>query len=215
VAILSANNIRVRFNERVVLDNLSLTIEEGERIGMVGRNGSGKSTLLKVIAELQTADSGEITKKRDLQIGYLPQDFSLDDSLNVLENIRLGAAYITRLIAEFESLPADSKRHHDLEQQIIAHEGWTLDNRIETAMARLNCPAADRNVQTLSGGEKRRVALCRTLVGEPDLLILDEPTNHLDTESIEWLVEHLEAYRGAFLRTAKFTDTKATTPITS
>src|SRR5689334_9945170 len=107
---------------------------------MVGRNGSGKSTLLKIIAGLQQADSGDITKKRDLQIGYLPQDFSLDENSNVIENIRVGAAYITQLISEFESLPADSKRHHDLEQQIMAHDGWNLDNHIATAMAKLNCP---------------------------------------------------------------------------
>ncbi len=199
MALLSANNIRVRFNERVVLDDLSLTIEQGDRIGMVGRNGSGKSTLLKIIAGLQQADSGDITKKRDLQIGYLAQDFSLADDLNVIENVRRGAAYITGLIHEFESLPAESKRHHDLEQEIMAHDGWNLDNRIATAMAKLNCPPADRAVTSLSGGEKRRVALCRTLVSEPDLLILDEPTNHLDTESIEWLVEYLENYRGTFL----------------
>jgi ATP-binding cassette subfamily F protein uup len=199
VALLSANNIRVRFNERVVLDDLSLTIEGGDRIGMVGRNGSGKSTLLKIIAGLQHPDSGDITKKRDLQIGYLPQDFSLDENLNVIENVRQGAAHLTDLIHEFENLPADSKRHHDIEQEIMAHDGWNLDNRMATAMAKLNCPAPDRAITSLSGGEKRRVALCRTLVSEPDLLIMDEPTNHLDTESIEWLVEYLENYRGTFL----------------
>jgi len=134
VALLSANNIRVRFNERVVLDDLCLTIEQGDRIGMVGRNGSGKSTLLKIIAGLQPPDSGDITKKRDLQIGYLPQDFSLDENLNVIENVRQGAAYITDLVREFESLPAESRRHHDLEQQIMAHDGWNLDTRIAIAM---------------------------------------------------------------------------------
>src|SRR5262245_12955048 len=166
---------------------------------MVGRNGSGKSTFLKIIAGLQQADSGEITKRRDLQIGYLPQDFSLDSQLNVVENVRAGAAYVTALTQEFESLPADSNKHHDLELQILAHDGWNLANRIATAMAKLNCPAPERAVESLSGGEKRRVALCRAIISEPDLLILDEPTNHLDTESIEWLAEYLGSYRGTFL----------------
>ncbi len=199
VALLSASNINVRFNDRVILDDLSLTIDEGDKIGMVGRNGSGKSTLLKIIAGLQLADSGEITQRRDLQIGYLPQDFALDPALNVLENIRAGTGYITRLIAEFEALPPASHRHHELEHQIQAHDGWNLENRIAIAMAKLSCPPAERSVQSLSGGEKRRIALCRALVSEPDLLILDEPTNHLDTESIEWLAEYLENYRGTFL----------------
>lgn len=199
VSILSANNITLRFNERVVLDGLSLTINEGDRIGMVGRNGSGKSTLLKIMAGLQTPEAGEITKKRDLMVGYLPQDFSLNEALNVAENVRAGAAYITDLIHEFETLPPTSKKHHELEQQIQAHDGWNIENRIATAMAQLSCPAPERSVASLSGGEKRRVALCRTLISEPDLLILDEPTNHLDTESIEWLAEYLENYRGTFL----------------
>jgi ATP-binding cassette subfamily F protein uup len=199
VSILSANNITVRFNERCVLDGLSLTISEGDRIGMVGRNGSGKSTLLKIIAGLRTPDSGDITKKRALLVGYLPQEFSLDPTLNVIGNIRVGAAHILDLIRDFESLPAESKRHHEIEDQIVAHDGWNLDRRIATAMSHLNCPAPDRQITSLSGGEQRRVALCRALVSQPDLLILDEPTNHLDTESIEWLAEFLEDYRGTFL----------------
>lgn len=199
MALLTANNIDVRFNERVVLDGLSLTIEPGEKIGMVGRNGSGKSTLLKIISGLQKPDGGEITQKRDLQVGYLPQDFALDEARNVIENVRQGAAHLTGLIHEFENLPADSRRHHELEQMIMAHDGWNLENHIATAMAKLNCPPGDRAVATLSGGEKRRVALCRAIISEPDLLILDEPTNHLDTDSIEWLAEFLETYRGTFL----------------
>jgi ATP-binding cassette subfamily F protein uup len=189
----------VRFNDRYVLEGLSLTINERDRIGMVGRNGSGKSTLLKIMAGLQEPDGGEITKKRDLLVGYLPQEFSLDPNLTVEENIRTGAKHITDLIAEFESLPADSKRHHEIEQQIIAHDGWHLDTRIAMAMAHLNCPPAGSGITKLSGGEQRRVALCRAIISQPDLLILDEPTNHLDTESIEWLAEFLENYPGTFL----------------
>ena len=199
MSILSVHNISVRFNDRYVLEGLSLTINERDRIGMVGRNGSGKSTLLKIIAELQEPDSGEITKRRDLLVGYLPQEFSLDPNLTVEENIRAGAKHITDLIAEFESLPADSKRHHEIEEKIIEHDGWDMDTRIAMVMAHLNCPPANSGVTNLSGGEQRRVALCRAIISQPDLLILDEPTNHLDTESIEWLAEFLEKYPGTFL----------------
>src|SRR5688572_18230064 len=114
---------------------------------MVGRNGSGKSTLLRIIAGLHKPDAGDITQKRDLQIGYLPQDFALDETLNAVGNVRRGAAYLTELIHEFENLPADSKKHHDLEQLILAHDGWNLENRLATAMARLNCPEPDREVR--------------------------------------------------------------------
>lgn len=198
-SILAANAITVRFNDRVVLDALTFAIEERDRIGMVGRNGSGKSTLLRILAGLRESDSGEVTRRRDLMIGYLPQEFALDPNLNVEENIRAGARHILDLIHQFETLPVDSKRHHDIEQQIQAHDGWQLDTRIAIAMEKLNCPAPGREVQNLSGGEQRRVALCRAIISQPDLLILDEPTNHLDTESIEWLGEFLEQYPGAFL----------------
>src|SRR5664280_1353565 len=123
----------------------------------------------------------------------------LDPAKNVLENIRDGAKPVLDLIAEFESLPAESKRHEHLEHRIAALEGWTLDRRIETAMSHLNCPFGDRRIDTLSGGEKRRVAMCRALVSDPDLLILDEPTNHLDPESIEWVAEFLDEFHGSFL----------------
>ena len=123
----------------------------------------------------------------------------LDPAKNVRENVRDGAQHVLDLIAEFESLPQDSKRHEELEHRIAALEGWTLDQRIETAMSHLNCPAADRRIETLSGGEKRRVAMCRAMVSDPELLILDEPTNHLDPESIEWVAEFLEEFHGSFL----------------
>jgi ABC transport system ATP-binding/permease protein len=199
MSILTANKLVVRYNERVVLNELTLAIGERDRIGMVGRNGSGKSTLLRVLTGLQEPDAGEITRKRGLLIGYLSQEFSLDPALTVEGNVRSGARHILEMIAEFESLPADSNRHHDLEQQIQAHDGWQLDTRIAIAMDHLNCPAPHRSIDALSGGEARRVALCRAIVSQPDLLILDEPTNHLDTESIEWLGDFLESYPGAFL----------------
>jgi ABC transport system ATP-binding/permease protein len=199
MSILTANEIVVRYNERVILNGVTFAVGEQDRIGLVGRNGSGKSTFLRILAGLQQPDSGEITRRRGLMIGYLPQQFSLDLDRTVEENVRTGAQHLLDLIREFESLPAESSRHHDLEQQILAHDGWHLDTRIAIAMDRLHCPPPDRPVGSLSGGEQRRVALCRAIIAEPDLLILDEPTNHLDTESIEWLGDFLENYRGAFL----------------
>jgi len=198
-SILAAADICVRINERVILDNAALAIEEKGRVGMVGRNGSGKSTLLRILAGISTPDSGEVTRRRDLTIGYLPQEFALDPELTVAGNIRSGARHVMDLIREFESLPPESGRHAVLEQRIHALDGWGLDHRIDTAIARLNCPDGDRRIDTLSGGEQRRVALCRAIIARPELLILDEPTNHLDAESIEWVGEFLRDYPGAFL----------------
>src|SRR5437899_2760879 len=198
-SILTATDITVRYGERVVLDGATLAIDEGDRIGLVGRNGCGKTTFLRILAGLQSTDSGDVTRRRDLVVSYLPQDFMLDAEKSVEGNIRDGARHVLDLIAEFESLPAESKRHEELEHRIAALEGWTLDQRIATAMSHLNCPAADRRMDTLSGGEKRRVAMCRALVSLPDLLILDEPTNHLDPESIDWTADFLDEFRGTFL----------------
>ena len=197
--IINATDITIRYGARSVLDSASLSIEEGDRIGLVGRNGCGKTTFLKLLAKLQSPDIGEITQRRDLVVSYLPQDFMLDASKSVYENIHSGGKPVLDLIAEFESLPHDSKRHEELEHRIQALEGWTLDQRIETAMSHLNCPAGDRRVDTLSGGEKRRVAMCRAIVSLPDFLILDEPTNHLDPESIDWVADFLDEFHGSFL----------------
>ena len=197
--LISASDVTVRYNNHTVLDDITLGIQDGDRIGLVGRNGSGKTTFLKILAGLQSPDSGEISRQRDLVVSYLPQDFMLDAAKNVYENIRDGAQHVLDLIAEFESLPHDSKRHGELEQRIMVLDGWTVDRRIEIAMAHLNCPAADRRIESLSGGEKRRVAMSRALVSQPDFLMLDEPTNHLDPESIEWVAEFLESFSGSFL----------------
>lgn len=198
-AILTATDLEVRYNEQVVLKKASLAICEHDRLGMVGRNGSGKSTFLRILTGQQTADEGSLTRKRDLVVGYLSQDFTLNPELNVLENIRAGAKHVLELIHEFESLPAESKRHSELEERILVLDGWGLEYRLKTAMSHLNVPAADRRIDTLSGGEKRRVAICRAIISRPDLLILDEPTNHLDPESIEWVVDFLKEFPGAFL----------------
>lgn len=197
--ILSAADVTVRYNDRAILDVATLAIDEGQRIGLVGRNGCGKTTFLKLLTGILTPDSGEVTRRRDLVISYLSQDFTLDPTLDVRGNVRSGAQRTLDLIAEFESLPHDSKRHEELEHRIQTLEGWTVDSRIETAMSHLNCPAGDRDIATLSGGERRRVALARAIVSRPDFLILDEPTNHLDPESIEWLAEFLEEFNGTFL----------------
>ena len=197
--LLTATEVTVRYGNRAVLDAATLGIQEGERIGLVGRNGSGKTTFLRLLAGLQSPDAGEVTRRRDLVVSYLPQDFSLDPTKSVHENVRDGAQHVLDLIAEFESLPATSKRHEELEHRIATLEGWSLESRIATAMDHLNCPAADRRIDTLSGGEKRRVAMCRALVSRPDFLILDEPTNHLDPESIEWVAEFLDDFKGTFL----------------
>lgn len=198
-AILTATDLAVRFNEHVVLDRASLTICERDRIGLVGRNGSGKSTFLKILTGGQQPDSGTIARRRDLVVGYLPQEFALDPQKNVLGNVLSGAQYVLDLIKEFESLPAESKRHAELESRIHALDGWGLDHRVKIAMSHLNVPEGHRAVDALSGGEKRRVAMCRAIISRPDLLVLDEPTNHLDPESIDWVGNFLENFPGACL----------------
>ncbi|MGO8701028.1 MAG: ABC-F family ATP-binding cassette domain-containing protein [Limisphaerales bacterium] len=198
-SILAATDLVVRYNERTILDAATLGLDENDRVGLVGRNGCGKTTFLKIISGLQAPDSGAVTSRRELVISYLSQDFTLDPALDVRGNVRRGAWQTLDLIAEFESLPAQSSRHEELERRIQALDGWTLDQRVETAMSHLNCPPGGRRIDSLSGGEQRRVALARSIVSQPELLILDEPTNHLDPESIEWLADFLENFRGAFL----------------
>jgi len=197
--LVTAHEISIRFGEQVVLNNASLAIHEDDRIGLIGNNGSGKSTLLKIIAGIMQPDLGTVSRRKDIVTGYLSQDFQLDPALSVYENIVEGAHDIIAILREYESLPFTSERRHLLEGHIHHWDGWNLDNRIEAAMHSLNAPEKNRDITTLSGGEKRRVALCKAIISRPDLLILDEPTYHLDTESIEWTEQFLANYSGACL----------------
>lgn len=194
--ILSALELEVHFGEQVILDKASLSVHEGDRIGLVGRNGAGKSTFLKIISGLMPPDSGEVAKRRDLNIGFLSQEFTLDDYKNVYENILDGASFEINLIKDYENTPFDAANKHHLEEKILRLDSWNLEKRINMLIDSLDAPEANRDIKTLSGGEKRRVALCRALISKPDLLILDEPTNHLDTKSIEWLETFLAQYNG-------------------
>jgi len=197
--ILASQDLAVRYGPQVVLKSATLNIHQTDRIGLIGNNGSGKSTLLKIIAGDMQPDSGSISRRRDIVIGYLTQDFQLDSTKSVYDNIMEGAHDVIDIFREYESLPPTSEKRHILEEQILHRDGWNLENRIETAMHSLNVPDKQRAIDTLSGGEKRRVALCKAIISRPDFLILDEPTNHLDTQSIEWIEEYLENYSGACL----------------
>lgn len=197
--LIAAHDISIRFGEQVVLRDATLSIHQADRIGLIGNNGSGKSTLIQIIAGLVEPDTGSVSRKRELVVGYLPQAFLLDESRTVYENIADGAHDVADLLKEYDALPYTSERRHLLEEQIRHREGWNLGNRIDSAMHSLGVPDGSRDIRTLSGGEKRRVALCRSIIARPDLLILDEPTNHLDTESIEWMEEFLAGFSGACL----------------
>src|SRR6266404_4497293 len=197
--IASANNLSVKYGSQVVLDGATIAFREGEHIGLVGRNGSGKSTFLQIAAGVAQADSGEFTRRRDLVTGYMPQLSGLDDATTVHANILSGAQRILGLVAEYERVPGDSPLSATLLDQIAEADGWNLEHRIKSLITNLHAPESDRVVGTLSGGEKRRVALCRALLARPDFLILDEPTNHLDTGSIEWLEDFLARYAGTCL----------------
>lgn len=194
--ISTAKELEVHFGEHIILDKASLTIHEGDRIGLVGRNGAGKSTFLKILSGEIIPDSGEVAKRKNLIVGSLSQEFTLDENKDVLQNILDGAANIVEMIKQFESLDFDNELRHKIEEKIMAVDGWNIEKKAAMLIQSLHAPSPEREINTLSGGEKRRTALCRALISEPDLLILDEPTNHLDTESIEWIEGFLANYKG-------------------
>ena len=198
-AVFSASELQIAFGAKPLLQGGTIAILEGERVGLVGRNGCGKSTFLKIAAGVIAPDAGTVTTRRGLLTGYLPQDFELEEELTVHDAVLRGAASVQALIAEYENAPADSPNASALLERIEHLDGWTLDSRAKSLLTNLNAPQADRIVGNLSGGEKRRIALCRSLIGRPDLLILDEPTNHLDTDSIQWLEDFLARYSGTCL----------------
>ncbi|HYG33476.1 MAG TPA: ABC-F family ATP-binding cassette domain-containing protein [Clostridia bacterium] len=197
--LLSANDLALAYGYQRLLDGVTLTIAEKEKVGLVGRNGSGKTSLLKILAGQQSPDAGEISRRKAMRIGYLPQEFELDGSKTVQENIEVGAADLMAWIQQYESGQASPGQMNELLNRIEAADGWNLQSRIRASASALGTPPLDALVGPLSGGEKRRVALCRALASQPDLLLLDEPTNHLDAQSILWLEECLREFPGAVI----------------
>ena len=198
--------------QKPVLSNINLQFYQGAKIGIVGPNGVGKSTLMKIMAGIDTDFTGEAWPGENITVGYLAQEPELDPSKTVLENVKDGAREVADMVDRFNAISAemgDPKDDTDfdalmeemgtLQEKIDAVDGWTLDNQLEIAMEALRCPPGDSGVESLSGGEKRRVALTRLLIQKPSILLLDEPTNHLDAESVEWLENHLKEYAGAVL----------------
>ncbi len=201
---------RKAHGDKVILDDVTLAFLPGAKIGVVGPNGAGKSTVLKIMAGLETASNGEARLAEGYTVGILLQEPPLDESKSVLGNVEEAVAELKGKIDRFNEISAalaDPAADYDsllaemgtLQEQIDAADGWNLENQLEQAMDALRCPPSDTPVNVLSGGERRRVALCKLLLQKPDLLLLDEPTNHLDAESVLWLEQHLAKYPGAVL----------------
>jgi ATP-binding cassette subfamily F protein uup len=196
-ALISGKDLTLAFGLRRVLDGATIAVSEGEKVGLVGRNGAGKTSLLRLLAGVEAPDSGEISRRRQLRAGYLPQEFALDEAATVRANVEAGAADLVGWLRRYEEPDVPAAEQAELLHRIEAADGWNFDARLTSILNALSAPAADAVLGPLSGGEKRRVALARALVAQPDLLLLDEPTNHLDAESIVWLEEFLRSYRGA------------------
>ena len=208
--IYSMHNVRKALGDKVVLDNITLSFYPGAKIGVVGPNGTGKSTLLKLMAGIEKPNNGDAMLAKDASVGILQQEPPLTEGKTVLENIEEAVADIKRLQtrmdelgtamgepdADFDALMAEMG---EVQTELDHRNAWDIDSQLEQAMDALRCPPPDVMVDILSGGERRRVALCKLLLQQPDLLLLDEPTNHLDAESVHWLEGHLKAYPGAVL----------------
>ena len=199
-------------NNRVILKDIYLSFFYGAKIGIIGLNGSGKSTLMKIIAGIEKQYQGEVVWSPGYSVGYLEQEPQMDPQKTVIEVIQEGVQEIMAVLKEYEEvnmrfaepmsddeMAALIERQGELAEQIERVGGWEIDAKLERAMDALNCPPADAPVRNLSGGERRRVALCRLLLRQPDVLLLDEPTNHLDAESIQWLEAHLQQYKGTVI----------------
>ena len=199
-------------NNKVILKDIYLSFFYGAKIGIIGLNGSGKSTLLKIIAGVEKSYRGEVVWAPGYTVGYLEQEPQMDPDKTVLEVVQEGVQEVMDLLKEYEEvnmkfmepmtddeMAALIERQGELTEKIDHAGGWEIDAKLERAMDALQCPPEDAKIATLSGGERRRVALCRLLLREPDVLLLDEPTNHLDTESIQWLEAHLQQYKGTVI----------------
>ncbi len=202
-------------NQKQVLKNIYLSFFYGAKIGIIGLNGAGKSTLMKIIAGLEQPTQGEVVWSPGYTVGYLPQDPPLNEQKTVKENVMEGVQHIYDALAEYEDINNKfgleeyysdpdkmdklMARQAEVQDIIDATDAWNIDSKLDRAMSALRCPPADWKVDNLSGGERRRVALCRLLLQKPDVLLLDEPTNHLDAESIDWLEQHLQQYEGTVI----------------